>query len=258
MDMTGRCTRIDSMHRAWLIGIALGVLGALGEPGVAAAEPPAARPAPAESGPTDAKPSGPARAATPSAPSGAKPAPKPAAERDDDLVDVAAVIRDAVIDVRYATADNFTGKELYPVARCKLRRAVAARLAKAAQALRTQDRRLVLWDCYRPKSIQRELWKRVPDPRYVADPKVGSKHGRGAAVDVALADKAGQPVALPTKFDDFSEAAHRVHALAGDAGAEARRLEQAMVGAGFKPLATEWWHFDAPDSANYALSDEPL
>lgn len=186
-----------------------------------------------------------------------RPTPTPT-PRADDLVDVAGVIDDAVIDMRYATADNFTGKELYPVARCKLRRAVATRLAKAAKALRAHDRRLVLWDCYRPTSIQEELWKRVPDPRYVADPRVGSKHGRGAAVDVALADKDGKPVALPTRFDDFSEAAHRDHALAGDAGAEARRLEKAMRAAGFKPLATEWWHFDAPDSAKYALSDEPL
>jgi D-alanyl-D-alanine dipeptidase len=181
-----------------------------------------------------------------------------AAERPDDLVDVAGVIDDAVIDMRYATADNFTGIRLYPVARCKLRRAVAARLVKAAKALRDDDRRLVLWDCYRPAAIQKELWRRVPDPRYVADPRVGSKHGRGAAVDLALADAAGKLVALPTKFDDFSEAAHRDHALAGDTGAEARRLEHAMVGAGFRPLATEWWHFDAPDSAKYPLSDEPL
>lgn len=189
----------------------------------------------------------------------AKPA-KPAerVERDDDLVDVAAVIPDAVLDIRYATADNFTGKTLYPVARCKLRRAVAARLARAAKALRAQDRRLLLWDCYRPSSIQAELWKRVPDPRYVADPKVGSKHGRGAAVDVALVDKDGAPVPLPTKFDDFTEAAHRDHALRGDGGAEARRLEAALADAGFKPMPTEWWHFDAPDSAKYALSDEPL
>jgi len=183
---------------------------------------------------------------------------EPGAPRDDDLVDVARVIEDAVIDLRYATADNFTGAVLYPVARCKLRRAVAARLAKAAEALRAAERRLVLWDCYRPRSIQAELWRRVPDPRYVADPKKGSRHGRGAAVDVALADRAGALVALPTKFDDFSEAAHRRSALVGDAGAEARRLERAMVDAGFRPLSTEWWHFDAPDAARYALSDEPL
>ncbi|HET9622763.1 MAG TPA: M15 family metallopeptidase [Kofleriaceae bacterium] len=181
-----------------------------------------------------------------------------AAPRDDDLIEVTTVIHDAILDLRYATPNNFTGATLYPAARCKLRRAVVARLARAATALRAQRRRLVLWDCYRPSSIQAILWQRVPDPRYVADPKVGSKHGRGAAVDVALADLAGTLVALPTGFDDFTEAAHRDHALAGARGAKARRLEKAMVDAGWKPLATEWWHFDAPDSARYGLSDEPL
>src|SRR5882672_2705290 len=178
--------------------------------------------------------------------------------RDGDLIDVQSAILDAVLDIRYATADNFTGKQLYPAAHCKLRRAVVARLAKAAKALRAQDRRLLLWDCYRPLSIQRELWKRVPDPKYVADPGVGSKHNRGAAVDVAVVDRAGKPVALPTRFDEFTIAAHRDHALVGDGGAEARALEKAMTDAGFVPLATEWWHFDAPDFASYALSDEPL
>ncbi len=179
-------------------------------------------------------------------------------ERDDDLIDVQTVIPDAVLDIRYATADNFTGTQLYPVAHCKLRRAVVARLAKAAKALRDKDRRLLLWDCYRPLSIQRALWKRVHDPKYVADPKTGSKHNRGAAVDVAVVDKDGKAVTLPTKFDEFSVAAHRDHALEGDAGAEARTLEKAMADAGFVPLPTEWWHFDAPDFGNYALSDEPL
>lgn len=175
-----------------------------------------------------------------------------------DLIDVAKAIPDAVIDIRYATDDNFTGKTLYPVARCKLRRAVVERLVKAAKALRTQDRRLVIWDCYRPQSIQEQLWKLVPDERYVANPKKGSRHSRGAAVDAGLVDKDGKPVALPTKYDDFSEAAHRDKALAGDHGVEARRLEAAMTGAGFVGMPTEWWHFDAPDAAKYSLSDEPL
>lgn len=179
--------------------------------------------------------------------------PKPA-----DLVDVSVAIPDAVIDMRYATKDNFTGDVLYPTAVCKLRRSVAARLAKAAKLLRAQDRRLLIWDCYRPSSIQHELWKRVPDPRYVADPKQGSRHSRGAAVDVALVDTDGNAVTLPTKFDEFTKAAHRVNALAGANGAEARRLERAMRKAGFLGMKTEWWHFDAPDSARYPLSDEPL
>ena len=178
--------------------------------------------------------------------------------RGADLVDVAAVIPDAVIDMRYATADNFTGDVLYPKAVCKLRRAVATRLAVAAKVLRAQKRRLLIWDCYRPAAIQKVLWNKVPDPRYVADPKVGSKHSRGAAVDVGLADADGKPVALPTAFDDFTEAAHRERALTGDAGAEARRLEAAMTKAGFVGMPTEWWHYDAVGAAKYPLSDEPL
>lgn len=181
-----------------------------------------------------------------------------AAESPRDLVEVSQVIPDAVIDLRYATADNFTGAALYPAATCKLRRAVAARLAVAARQLRKQHRRIVLWDCYRPTSVQAELWKRVPDPSYVADPKVGSRHSRGAAVDVALADEDGMLLAMPTAFDEFGKAAHRRRALAGANGAEARRLDAAMRRAGFLGMPTEWWHYDAPDSANYPLSNEPL
>lgn len=180
---------------------------------------------------------------------------KPAAS---DFVDVAAVIPDAVFDIRYASDDNFTKRKLYPAAVCKLRRAVAARLARAAKLLREQDRRLVIWDCYRPTSIQEELWKRVPDERYVAHPARGSRHSRGAAVDVGLVAKDGTPVVLPTAYDDFSEAAHRDHALKGERGAEARRLERAMKAAGFVGMPTEWWHFDAPDAAKYPLANDPL
>jgi zinc D-Ala-D-Ala dipeptidase len=180
------------------------------------------------------------------------------ADKPDDFVEVATAIPDAVIDIRYATKDNFTGDVLYPKAVCKLRRAVAERLAKAAAALRKQDRRLLMWDCYRPLSIQKILWARVPDPRYVADPKQGSRHNRGAAIDLALVDKDGNAVPLPTKFDEFTKAAHRKNALRGKPGLEARRLSDAMGAAGFQPMPTEWWHFDAPESAKYALADDPL
>lgn len=192
-----------------------------------------------------------------SAPAGVAGA-EPAARSPAELVDIVELIPDAVIDLRYATEDNITGVVLYPKAVCKLRRAVAERLARAARLLRAQDRRLKIWDCYRPLSIQKLLWAQVPDPRYVADPKQGSRHNRGAAVDLALVDTAGEPVPLPTKFDELTRAAHRVRALAGAPGREARRLEAAMKKAGFRGLATEWWHFDAPDGARYPLSDEPL
>jgi D-alanyl-D-alanine dipeptidase len=181
-----------------------------------------------------------------------------AAPKPGDLIDVAAEIPDAVIDLRYATKDNFTKAVLYPIARCKLRRAVVERLVKAAATLRKKDRRLLIWDCYRPLSIQKALWKKVPDPRYVADPATGSKHNRGAAIDLAVVDKAGKPVLLPTAFDEFTQAAHRDRAFAGPKGKEAKALSEAMHAAGFTGIPTEWWHFDASDAANYALSDQPL
>src|SRR5262249_14759406 len=102
------------------------------------------------------------------------------------------------------------------------------------------------------------LWKRVPDPNYVADPKLGSRHNHGAAIDLGLVAADGSPVTLPTQFDDFTPAAHRDRALVGEHGAEARRLEAAMTDAGFIGLPTEWWHFDSPDATKYPISDDPL
>ena len=177
-------------------------------------------------------------------------------ERKDDWVDVAAAIPDAVIDLRYATEHNVANQKLYPVARCLLRRAVADRLARAADTLRGEGRRLVLWDCYRPTSVQPILWKALPDPARVAPPKRGSDHSRGAAVDVSLADQDGHTIAMPTDHDDDTAAASRVHAR--KISAEARLLDDAMRGAGFRPLASEWWHFSAPDASQYALSDRAL
>ena len=178
--------------------------------------------------------------------------------RDDDFVDIATVIPDAVLDIRYATTNNFTHTAVYPVARCKLRRGVARRLVAAADTLRAQDRRLLVWDCYRPRAVQAIFWKLVPDSRYVAPPATGSRHNHGAAVDLGLVAADGSAVRLPTEFDDFEVAAHRDHALRGEGGVEARRLDAAMTGAGFIGLATEWWHFDAPDATRYPMSDEPL
>lgn len=188
----------------------------------------------------------------------ADPPARPAKERPDDLVDVASVIPDAVIDMRYATTNNFVGEVMYSAARCKLRRAVAVRLAKAARLLRDQDRRLLIWDCYRPRSVQQKLWDRAPDKSFVANPKYGSRHNRGAAIDLAIVDEDGAAVPLPTEYDDFTKAAYRVHALRGERGLEAKRLAAAMKRAGFIGIANEWWHYDAPDSARFELADEPL
>lgn len=164
----------------------------------------------------------------------------------DPLIDVQRAIPEVVVKLRYATVDNFTKQRVYPAdARCRLRAGVVGKLRAAADSLRDRGLRLLLWDCYRPRSVQRRFWELVPDPRYVADPKKGSRHNRGAAVDVTLVDAQGRELDMGTGFDDFSERAHRDYAgLSGEASRNRRILEEAMRAAGWKGLPTEWWHFD--------------
>src|SRR5262249_21817253 len=149
---------------------------------------------------------------------------------------------------------------------CLLRPDVADRLVRVERRLAADGLGLLLWDCYRPFSVQQRLWALVPDARYVAEPTVrdgrpmaGSKHNRRAPGGVPPVDAAGQPLEMPSAFDDFSERAHRDFAGASSAArAHATRLEAAMVAEGFAPLPTEWWHFDGPGWERYELLDVPL
>lgn len=175
------------------------------------------------------------------------------------LVAVLALVPDAVIDLRYATPRNLTGRPLYKKPVALLAKPAAERLARAAAALRKDGLRLVVYDAYRPLSAQRALWKAKPDPRYVADPKKGSSHNRGAAVDVGLADAEGRRLPMPTEFDAFGpEAAHGARGVPPEAAANAARLRAAMEDAGFEALAEEWWHYRDPGGAGWPLRDDPL
>lgn len=175
------------------------------------------------------------------------------------LVAVLALVPDAVLDVRYATERNFTGRPLYPAPAALLRRPAAERLARAAAALRADGFRLVVYDAYRPLSVQKEMWKARPDERYVADPARGSSHNRAGAVDVGLADASGRPLPMPTDFDDFGpRAAHGAAGVEPRAAANAARLKTAMEGAGFVSYRAEWWHYRDPDAAAWPLLDVPL
>jgi D-alanyl-D-alanine dipeptidase len=167
------------------------------------------------------------------------------------LVDVAGIIPDALVDLRYATSDNLAHRPVYPAgARCLLLAPVAERLARVAGRLRAEGLRLRLWDCYRPLTVQRELWRLVPRKGLVADPAKGSHHNRGAAVDVAVAAADGGPVALPTGFDDLGRRA-RLQAVDGvspEARRNRERLRAAMEAEGFRPNRMEWWHYEAPEA----------
>jgi zinc D-Ala-D-Ala dipeptidase len=175
-----------------------------------------------------------------------------------DFVDLARVAPAIRLDLRYATRDNFTHEVVYPVARCLLRREVATRLARVQASLAQRNLGLKVWDCYRPLSVQKRFFALVPDPRYVADPKKGSRHNRGAAVDLTLVDANGVELDMGTGFDDFSPRAHRDADVGPETLARRKLLESAMAAEGFVGMPTEWWHFDAGDWKRYPLADVPL
>lgn len=177
----------------------------------------------------------------------------------EPLVDLQALIPDAVLDIRYATEDNLTGRPLYPFAAAFLRRSAAAKLAAAAAELRAQGLRLVIYDAYRPLAAQKALWLAKPDARFVANPAKGSSHNRAGAVDAALADAAGKALPMPSGFDEFGPRAR--HGAAG-VPAEARRnagiLRTALEKAGFVSLKDEWWHYRDADARDWPLLDIPF
>jgi D-alanyl-D-alanine dipeptidase len=118
---------------------------------------------------------------------------------------------------------------------------------------------LKIYDAYRPVSVQKIFWELLPDTRFVADPKVGSKHNRGTAVDVTLVDQLGRDLPMPTPYDEFSERAHATYrGCAPEEGENRDLLKQAMVKEGFVPYIHEWWHFDDPDWERYPLLDLPF
>jgi D-alanyl-D-alanine dipeptidase len=176
-----------------------------------------------------------------------------------ELVDVQVVNPHIRLDLRYATSNNFTHEILYPRAKCYLRKAVADRLSQAQAELERIGRSLKVFDCYRPLSVQKKMWALVPDERYVADPAKGSRHNRGAAVDLTVVDANGREVAMPTAFDDFTERAHRdFFALPAAVIQNRWLLERVMAQAGFAGLPTEWWHFDAEGWSSYDVLDVDL
>ena len=169
-------------------------------------------------------------------------------------VNVAELIPDAILDVRYATENNFTGEAVYDSATVYLVEEAAIALSKAAESLRKKGYRLVLFDGYRPLEVQKKFWEVYPDPQYVADPANGSRHNRGAAIDLSLADKDGKPLTMPTDFDYFGEEAHHDYMQLSDEQIRNRSiLREAMEAHGFQKLDSEWWHYDLVGWEKYPI-----
>lgn len=175
------------------------------------------------------------------------------------LVELIKISPKILLDIRYATANNFTGKAVYSSARCFLLLRTAERLHRVQIRLEKEGVGLKVYDGYRPLSVQKIFWDLIPDPRYVADPAVGSKHNRGASVDLTLVRADGIEMPMPTDFDDFTQRSARSYQGGSkDALRNRDRLEEAMKAEGFIPHENEWWHYDDPDWENYPVLDIPI
>lgn len=177
---------------------------------------------------------------------------------DSELVELKQIIPDIALDIRYATPDNFLHEKLYDAGRAYLAFGAARDLKKVQDSLRVLGLGLKVWDAYRPLSVQWLMWEKVPDDNFVADPRKGSMHNRGAAVDVTLIDLGtGKELQMPTGFDDFTEkASHRYLDLPIHVIRNRVLLKDIMehVG-GFLPHNAEWWHYTHQKSAAYPVLD---
>lgn len=162
-----------------------------------------------------------------------------------EFVRIRDYIPDIYVELKYATPDNFTGHVIYNFTDPWLRYSSVQKLATAQSILREQGYSLVIWDAFRPHAAQHKLWEVYPVPGFVANPITGcSPHTRGNTVDVALVTLSGEPLEMPSEFDDFSDRANRDYSDAtADAAKHATIMEQAMAAAGFRPYFDEWWHF---------------
>jgi zinc D-Ala-D-Ala dipeptidase len=173
------------------------------------------------------------------------------------LVDLGEFIPSIVQDIKYATEDNFTGRQLYPYPGVFLRYPAAVALRNVQEELKESGIGLKVWDAYRPYGATKLMWEYVRDPRYVADPRSGSRHNRGCAVDVTLIDLiTGRELSMPTAYDDFSQKAHLEFEDFSDEILNNRAyLIDVMRRHGFDPLPSEWWHFDYEEWREFELMD---
>ncbi len=165
--------------------------------------------------------------------------------QDGQLVRILDYIPDAVIDLRYATSNNFTGKVLYDDSEAYLCYGTVKKLINVQNDLKKRGFKLVIWDAYRSHEAQWKLWEAYPDPVFVADPRKGiTSHSRGNTIDVSIVYIDGRNVELPSAFDEFSSVADRnYNDVSPEAKANALMLESIMYKNGFTGYKGEWWDY---------------
>lgn len=184
------------------------------------------------------------------------------ANRKADLVELTDLDNTIKLDIRYATADNFVGRAVYSEPRAFLQKPAAEAVLLVHQKLKKQNLGLVIYDGYRPWSVTKLFWDVTSgnDRNFVADPAKGSKHNRGAAVDLGLYDlRTGEIVEMPSGYDEFSGRAFPNYSGGTEAARQNRDLlRRAMEAQGFAVNKNEWWHFDYKNWEDYQIYDIPF
>lgn len=190
-----------------------------------------------------------------------RPPVEPGPFREADLVEIVKLDSEIHLDVRYATPNNFTGQPVYRQARAFLQRPAADALVRVSRSLAEKGYGLLVFDGYRPWSVTKHFWDITPKDKrekgFVANPAKGSKHNRGAAVDLSMYDLAtGKEVAMPSAYDEFTERADPDY-TGGTAEERARRdlLRAEMEKEGFEVDPGEWWHFNYRGWEQYPILD---
>lgn len=172
------------------------------------------------------------------------------------LVEITAPEFDVEIALAYATADNLTGAPIYTRPVCYLQEQAAELLRKAVHLAAPLGLRLKIFDAYRPSEAQWRLWNALPDPEFIADPRRGSPHSRGVAIDLTLIDGAGRELEMGTGFDEAVPASH--HAATEISVAAQRNrfiLLGIMMAAGWDNYKNEWWHYQMFNARDFPLID---
>ncbi|MFP6729242.1 MAG: D-alanyl-D-alanine dipeptidase [Alphaproteobacteria bacterium] len=173
------------------------------------------------------------------------------------LVEISPPAFDVETHMVYATAENFTGAAIYQRAECYLHADAAALLARSIELAGELGLRLKIFDAYRPAEAQWLLWAHNPDPEFLADPRRGSPHSRGVALDVSLIDGSGRELDMGSPVDGAGPLArHGCTAIAPAAQRNRAILLGLMAAAGWDHYLNEWWHYQLYEPRRYPLLDE--
>ncbi len=176
-----------------------------------------------------------------------------------ELVEIVKLDSSLKLDVRYATKDNFLGRPVYKQPKIFLQKQVAESLVQINKELKKDGYGLIIFDGYRPWSVTKIFWDETPieKRKFVADPKFGSNHNRGCAVDLSLYDlKTGKEIKMPCEYDTFSEKAYPSY-MGGTEEENKNRdfLIEKMQEGPFTVHPNEWWHYDYKDCMLYPVLD---